>query len=177
MDPILPQPNSNNIERALDAIARAIRPASAVVQMKATNFTEVVTGTGLIPIDDTIPQITEGTEVMTQQFTPLSATNRLYIEVDMMMAITSNGQLAAALFMDAVANALATDRKYTNNFVSNPYKLTLRHDMVAGTTNMITFRVRGGMEIAGTLTLNGALSGRTFGATTKSSIRITEYTP
>ncbi len=143
------------------------------VQMKAASFTAVATGTTLLPHDDTIPQITEGTEFMTLSFTPKASTNILIIEAKLMLGISVNSYKGAALFQDAVANGLAGDFLYQGNW-TDPAPLTIYHSMVAGTTSAITFRVRAGGELAGTITFNGSLGARYYGATTKSAIIVTE---
>ena len=48
--------------------------------------------------------------------------------------------------------------------------------MTAGTTSATTFRVRAGLNSAGTTTFNGASSARYYGGTLASSITIKEYT-
>ena len=152
---------------------RAIAPGQ-VVQVVSTNFTGVATGTTVIPQDDTIPQITEGTEFMTQAITPKSATNILLIEVVAFASASAGSDRTIALFQDATANALAVSNVYmltAGQMVSTP----LAHTMVAGTTSATTFRVRIGPSVAATITLNGSGGARYFGATTKSFIKITEY--
>lgn len=145
-----------------------------VVQIAATNYSAVATGSTMIPNDDTIPQITEGNEFMTQIITPKSATNRLFIEAKISLAVSSNASRIAALFQDATANALAVQATYVGNF-TDPVTLYITHDMVAGTTSSTTFRVRGGADVAGTWTMNGQAGARKFGGVTLSSIKITEY--
>lgn len=146
-----------------------------VCQVVRTNFSSAATGTTTIPSDDTIPQITEGTEFMTQAITPKSATNILVIDVCIMLSsATSDRWLIAALFQDATANALAVGEAYEDIGTALD-TICFRHTMVAGTTSSTTFRVRAGCNTAATMTFNGASGGRFFGATTKSSIVITEY--
>lgn len=143
------------------------------VQEVSTAYSNVATGTTTIPFDDTSPQITEGVEFMTQTITPTSPTNTLIIEVEMMLSISANGQRMCALFQGSQPNALAAKSTYVGSY-PDPVVLTMRHKMTAGTTSPITFRVRGGSEIAGTWTFNGSGGGRRFGTTSKSSIKVTE---
>jgi len=149
--------------------------AGIVCQVVNTVSTAVNTGTTTIPLDDTIPQITEGTEFMTLAITPKSATNILVIAVTLLLSSSNATQnLIGALFQDSTANALAVDA----TFQATAMGLTtvqLQHTMTAGTTSSTTFRVRAGTHQATTITINGQSGGRLFGATTKSSIVITEY--
>jgi hypothetical protein len=145
-----------------------------VVQVAVTSYTAVATGTTIIPFDDTIPQITEGVEYMTQAITPKSATNILVIEATgMLTAATASIMMIGAIFQDATANALATN-SFFFSAIGTPTPLPVFHSMTAGTTSAITFRFRAGTQSAATTTFNGAAGGRFFGATTKSMIKVTE---
>lgn len=148
-------------------------PSNEVVQQVGTAYSAVATGTTSIPQDDTIPQNTEGDQYMTQVITPKSATSILIIEVDILIANNANNAKLAAIFQDSVANALAAKYVYLGTW-TDPTFLVLRHVMVAGTTSPITFKVRGGASGAGTTTFNGANGSRLLGATSKSSIKVTE---
>lgn len=144
------------------------------VQTVSSNFNTYTTGTTLIPYDDTIPQITEGTEIMTKAITPKSATNRLRIEVTALVACTVVTDIIVALFQDATANALAVEAFYSGTAFAET-TLHLMYDMVAGTTSATTFRIRLGGSVAGTYSAGGSSSTRKFGGATTYSITITEY--
>lgn len=144
------------------------------VQVVSTNYSAVATGTTIIPYDDTIPQITEGTEFMTQAITPKSATNRLSLEVNISCDLNATGDTIVALFQDSTANALAAASVYTTT-ANGESVITIRYDMVAGTVSSTTFRVRGGGSVASTFTFNGFNAARRFGGITLSNIKITEY--
>lgn len=143
------------------------------VQVVGTDYAAVATGTTTIPLDDTIPQNTEGTEFMSQAITPKSTTNILYIEVVFRCSISSAQDIIIALFQDSTANALAATSVYQAT-ASGRSILTLNYKMTAGTTSATTFKLRAGPQSSGTLTFNGTAATREFGAITKSSIRITE---
>jgi hypothetical protein len=149
-------------------------PAGVVVQTVSTNYSAVATGTTVIPYDDTLPQNTEGDQFMTQSITPKSATNRLFIQARISLAISSNGQRIAALFQDSTANALATHSTYVGNW-TDIVVLVLSYDMLAGTTSSTAFKVRCGSETAGTWTFGGSGGARKFGGSITSNITIMEY--
>lgn len=155
-------------------------PPSAVTGMKPwiqrvyTQTGAVATGTTIIPADDTIPQITEGFEIMTLSITPTNASNLLIITAQVMSSPSALSSGIVALFQDATANAL------TMNATSEPNSGTLLllpidYTMVAGTTSATTFRIRLGHNVAGTNTFNGASGGRLWGGVINSSLTITEY--
>lgn len=144
------------------------------VQVVSANFSAVATGTTILPYDDTIPQITEGDEYMTQAITPKSTTNKLVITAVFTGATTAVADLVVALFQDSTANALAATA-VTSDSASIRRQLTLQYTMTAGTTSATTFRIRAGASAAGTTTFNGAAGARRFGGITLSNITISEY--
>lgn len=145
----------------------------AEIQVISTDTGAVATGTTTIPFDDTIPQITEGTEFMTATITPTSATSIIVIEVKAFMAASAAVRILSAIFQDATANALgaaATLSSATNCSSNHSYSIKLQ----AGTTSATTFRFRAGPESAATVTFNGSAGGRIFGGVMASSLRIYE---
>lgn len=145
-----------------------------IVQEASTSFTALVTGTGTIPLDDTIPQNTEGDQYMTQAITPKSATNILVIEVTALLyGSPSAFNMTGALFQDTAAGAIAANSFYGPASGSGQ-TIKLVHKMVAGTTSATTFEFRAGTNVAGTTSFNGAASVRLFGAITKSSMTVRE---
>lgn len=146
-----------------------------VLQVVQTQDGAVATGTTILPSDDTIPQITEGDEYMTLAITPKSATSRLRLDIKF-NAAPSAGNIVLALFRDAIAGALAVTemRAATVNFL---YSIPLLHDMPSPGLPATTFRVRAGLNVAGTLTFNGVAGARKFGGVIDSGIVITEYMP
>lgn len=172
--------DESKIERssgsAWEAFSAAAGGSSVLVQHVNTQSGAVATGTTTIPFDDTIPQITEGTEFITRAITPTNAANILEIDVTVFLTSTATPWLIAALFQDATANALAAIALF-NNLSTAGGMVTFRHRMVAGTTSSTTFRVRCGPSSAATITFNGQSGGRIFGGVMASSITIKELTP
>ena len=143
-----------------------------VVQMVETQIGTVVSGTGTFPSDDTIPQITEGSEFMTLAITPLNAGNRLIIEVLAQVNHSVANLMYMALFRDADASAKATSgRGDESTTVMRPFVMV--HEEAAGGVVAQTWRVRMGGQSASTITLNGDPAAR-MGGTLASGIRIWE---
>ena len=147
---------------------------TAIVQIKNVQTGAVATGTTQIPNDDTIPQITEGTEFMTLAITPTSATSILEVTVVTIVSNSGNNHISTALFRDAVSDALAADTEYT--VATATVSKSFVYQMIAGTTAEIIFRVRIGAGAAGTNSFNGVSGARRFGGVMSSSITIKEYT-
>ncbi len=149
--------------------------ASRVLQYVYTETGAVATGTTIIPLDNTIPQITEGDQYMSLTITPTSATSTLIIDVIACCSATQSGanSFILALFQDTTANALASMVNATAGN-SEPVVNSLRHIMTSGTTGSTTFKVRLGCSVANTLTFNGTSGNRLYGGVIASSIIIRE---
>jgi len=148
------------------------RLSGSTVQVQSTQSGAVATTTTIMPFDDTVCQITEGSEFLTRAITPTNAANKLRIEVVFNASMSGVSYATVALFQDAAANALACGSKYGLN--GSYEQVCFSHTMTAGTTSPITFRVRAGMHMAGTLTMNGDGGARRLGGILFSSITVTE---
>ena len=144
-----------------------------IVQVVNTQTGAVATGTTLIPVDDTIPQKTEGDQYMTLSITPKNTNNSLRINVVAYCCFNAAETVVVALFQDDAADALAVGSQ-TVPGANYSISIAFIHKMTAGTTSPITFKVRIGSCGAGTLTFNGAAGGRRYGGVSCSSITIWE---
>ena len=144
------------------------------IQIVSTITGALGTGTTTMPLDDTIPQNTEGDQYMSLAITPTSATNKLVIEVTAVCSNSTGSTKNLALFQDSTANALAAVSEY-NGTATGTDTMSLNYVMAAGTTSATTFKVRIGSDAAGTITFNGFSGQRRMGGVYASSIIITEY--
>lgn len=144
------------------------------VQFVRNSISATASGATTIPHDNTIPQqSTEGVEFITQAITPKSKANVLRIRVSVWLSTTALGHLIAALFQDAVENALVARSHHTgtNNTMVN---ITLEYLMLAGQITSTTFKVKGGGSAAGTFRVNGVSGAQIFGGVGTSSLEIEE---
>jgi hypothetical protein len=147
-------------------------------QIKSWYTGEVATGTGDIPNDDTIPQITEGTEYFTIKMSPTVSTNKLLFLVDIMVSNeTGSVPIAVGLFQNSDANALAANQIVMTATTQYPVCLNLSYVMTAGTTAETTFKVRMGSTGSSRLTMNGFNTARKLGGVQRSGITVIEYEP
>ena len=145
-----------------------------LVQVVNVISTGVTSGTALIPVDDTIPQSSEGFQVMTLAITPKATSNNLLIQVVVNLANTAAGNnLVAALFQDSTAGALAAGVQFKAG-QNDTTQIVFNHFMTAGTVSATTFKVRVGGALAGTTAFNGEGASRILGGVLASSITITE---
>lgn len=156
------------------ATVAALQPSGAVVQNVTGSDAAVTTASASIPIDDTIPQSGEGTQIITQAITPTNASNYLEIEAIIPVGISNASAIAAiALFQDSTANALAATC-YTNGTNDSQTVMRLVHRMAAGTTSATTFKIRLGTSV-GSAYVNGNISGtRNFGGISVARLTIRE---
>ncbi|MES1988553.1 MAG: hypothetical protein V4440_11095, partial [Pseudomonadota bacterium] len=148
--------------------------SGVILQQVRTETGAVSTGSTTIPLDDSIPQSSEGDQYMTLAITPISATSKLVIDVVGFFASSANDDIVMALFQDSTANALAAGTQVLTSVNLN-VNIKFSHTMTSGTTSATTFKVRAGLGSAGTLTFNGKSGARLFGGVMASSIIITEY--
>jgi len=179
----------NNIQDAIDALQTKvgitsstdpnsldykINRAGQVLQVVYSQVNTQIAGTTLIPFDNTIPQNTEGFEVMTLDFTPKYASSICKIDVvcNSMYHSYQSGQgyYIAGLFMDSVANA------YCTAFQVDPYNrgksLHFTYFITASSVAQRTWKVRIGSNVAGTLYLNYQLGNRNYSTIVISEIRV-----
>jgi len=147
---------------------------TTAIQVQRNETGAVATGSTQIPLDDTIPQNTEGDQYLSQAITPSSAANILYItHVGYYSSATATRALTAALFQDSTANALAVGYSgETTGTIVNA--VPINHMILAGTVSSTTFKIRMGTNGSGTNTFNGASGGRFFGGTFCSHLTIEE---
>jgi len=145
-------------------------------QTVSTMVVSSTSGSTTIPLDDTIPQNTEGNEFMTLAITPTSATTKLQIDVRIQLTNgTADIHMITALFQDSTANALAAAALGINNSGNNQNSpMSLTYVMTSGTTSATTFKVRSGAD-SGTTYFNSRSGGRELGGVLTSSIVISEY--
>jgi hypothetical protein len=147
---------------------------SKLIQVVNFQTGAVATGTTLIPRDDTIPQNTEGNEFMTLAITPQDASNILIVNVSAMVAPSTSAYMIGALFVGATSDAISAQLFEVPDSANQGTNLNLTHYLVAGVTTELTFKIRIGLDRAGTATFNGSAGARKFGTIPKSSMTIME---
>lgn len=158
---------------SFDSVAAGTIIGHSIVSTAATS-----SGTANIPADDSIPQSTEGLEVLTLSYTPKRADSVLVIEAQSFGIASGQVPLAMALFKDSGASAIAASAG-PNSYDSgqHPSAPFLAHTETSGSTSARTYKIRVGGLTNGSVTtyVHQTVSGRLFGGVLKSFIRITEY--
>lgn len=157
------------------AFQRATTPVvGAVIDRAYAEYTTNANITALIPNDDTLPQNTEGTQILSVSLTPKSTTNRIRLRFQgMFSSNTAPGTVAAAVFSSASASALRSTLA-TSPQVDYPQQIVLEHEYVPGTTAALTFTVRVGPISGVTIRMNGTSSARLFGGSLGATLVVEE---
>lgn len=143
-----------------------------VVQVRIHEVTAFSTaGTTAIPYDNTIPQNTEGDQVLTKSATAKSAADLWRVDVVTHGSNSGNSHYTAALFQDSTANALVSASHW--GVLDRMGQHQLSYTAVANSTSSTTFNVRIGAA-SGTTYLNGEGAAGLYGGTIRSYLRITE---
>jgi hypothetical protein len=147
----------------------------AVIDRGYAEYT-AFTGLGtVIPIDDTIPQVGEGTEILSVAITPKSTTSRLRVRFQGSASSNAGSNwLIVAAFVNGAANAVASTA--VNQVTAGAQTdLTLEHEYVPGSTSAQTISIRAGAA-GGSIAFNGnlAVPTRYLGGTQKATLIVEE---
>jgi hypothetical protein len=130
--------------------------------------------TTTIPADDTIPQNTEGSEVLTVSITPKSATSKLRVRVSIpQFTASAILHVAFALFRDSGANAVAVATQRMIG-AGDLMHVAFEHEETSGSTSATTFKLRIGPTSAGTVYVNGSTAARLFGGASHITLSVEE---
>ena len=133
----------------------------------------VVNCNSSIPLDDTIPQNTEGVQALTVSIRPTNVNNKIKIKVFLTGSLTTAAHAVAAVFQDSTANALNATVQYGDNS-GWTVPLSMCTIIKAGTISYTTFNVRAGVT-SGSYYLNADSGGtRFFGGVSNSIIVVEE---
>lgn len=138
----------------------------------ATPYTANADIATVIPYDDTIPQVGEGTQILTVGITPKSATNKL--RVTFRGGFSASGALyaIAALFVNGGANAVVADAVWVQA-AGEVYIITTVYEYVPGVTTLQTLSARVGPS-SGTIRANGTNAARRFGGVSACTLTVEE---
>jgi len=141
-----------------------------VLQHVIVTSSTAASTTNNIPQDSTIPQNTEGAEIMTLSITPKSTTSRLIVKAGGFGG-GSNTRWSIALFKDSTANAIAVAAQATQ--VSGVgCTLSVVYSEISGSLTARTFKLRFGGDATAYFNQNKNLN--TFGSIAKGFIDIEE---
>jgi hypothetical protein len=146
--------------------------AGTVLQVLQTTYVTNANLTTVIPADDTIPQSTEGTQVLSQAIIPASSSNKILCiysgwgEGDG----TSTSFASASLFRGTTCINASTVHEVASGQAAVH---SITHLDSPATTSSTTYSVRVGPD-AGTVRLNGLFNARLFGGASACTLTLME---
>jgi len=150
---------------AVDGSALTNVGGGKIVSRYYVEYTTYSSTATSIPADDTIPQITEGVEILTLTTGTLSAaTNRLRITYGGCFTGDAVGAKCTAALFDGATDAIHVitgNRASAQN--THPYPLNGVYEYAPGATTAKTISVRYGANGSDTMYVNGIHTGRAFG--------------
>lgn len=163
-----------------DETGKIVNTGGGILQQKVAITTSVFSGMAVIPNDNTIPQNTEGTEIVTVTITPKSLSSRLRV-IGIACLYGSAGDYPAtlALFRDSVADAIASTVFHGSaSGASYAQGVPVGCDIATPSLSSITFKMRaGGASGGGSVGCNRDTNGNSRGGTETSLLEVVEYIP
>jgi len=146
--------------------------SGSIIGTAIGTYTAATALTTTIPADDTIPQNTEGTQIISVSYTPKLSTSTLLCYFTGNASPTASDNIIAAMFNGA-ANAFAAGM-YNSTAASIKVPLTLVGSYVPGSTSAQTISVRVGPSTAASVTLNGNAGSRLLGGSSAAFLVVHE---
>lgn len=152
-------------------------PVGAAVSVTYDVLTTYTSTTANMPFDNTLPQNTEGTELMTLAVTPDDAANIIEVEFFSSVVDTSSNIIGRfALFKDLDADAILAGGTKTGGG-GGASSFYMKHKEVAGSTSERTYKIRMGGDGTDSVNVNGQAGGAVLGGAAQTILKITEYLP
>lgn len=147
-----------------------------LLQIQQLDTGAYATGTGITPADDTIPQITEGTQYLSVSITPKATNSKLIVETNVNFYVASSGtRVCTALHLIGQNDSLGCS---FTQIPTDGIGITVYVKAEISNTNLTskTFTTKIGCPTAINVRFNGIGTGtRIYGGNLKSFIRVSEY--
>lgn len=144
---------------------------------EVSNISSAYTNTtASIPYDNTKPQSSEGTLILTKTITPKSVNSTLKISTQLWVAANEAARIIGAVFSNVTgADALSSGHTFiTSTSTEAVFPLPIQAIHTPNTTNPVNISVRVGSPTSKTVSVNGATSGAVLGGSLQSSLIILE---
>lgn len=134
----------------------AIRDSSTA---ELLTYQSISSGTR-IPVDDTIPQSSEGIQILSVTITPKTVTNKLRVRYFFNVTVSGADNIAGAIFLNSETNARAANHVTVTSGTATTF---LEHEFVPGIITSCTIALRVGSDNSLAFYINGNAGGRAFG--------------
>lgn len=137
----------------LNSVAAAQMPTGSVVDSISTTYTANTTITGSIPVDNTIPQNTEGTQILSLSLTPKSTTDKFRCRTNGAVFGASADTFVWSMFSSTVgANAIVAGYQAISSATQTFHGET---EFTPGVASAVTVSVRVGTSSGINIAMNG----------------------
>ncbi|KFC73188.1 putative membrane-anchored cell surface protein [Bosea sp. LC85] len=149
----------------------AVMPTGSIVDSAYAEYTANADLTATIPIDNTIPQVTEGTQIISQAITVDSASNKVRGRFSAGGTLSTSGVMIAAVFVDGGSDAIRARAKIVNS-VNLREEIHFEFEHTPG-VGAHTYTIRVGPN-TGTMRLNGITTTRELGGAQAATLVLEE---
>lgn len=166
--------DSTALDSGLSALAYGVISASDTSQVPPNRAYAEYTANAdiatVIPSDDTIPQVTEGTQILSVTITPKKTTNKIRIRFQCETSLSiAPGSAICALFANGGANAIAANL-VSHTAAAFALPLSMEIEITPASATAQTYTVRVGPNAASNLRLNGTSATRVFGGVMRATL-------
>lgn len=153
----------------------AFMPTGSIVQSVYAEYTAQSVMSVAIPVDNTIPQNTEGTQILSATITPKSTSNKIRVRFMGQYGVAGAAQpVSAALFKDSAANAICATYVVAENTAQWSDQIVLSHEDSPASVSAITYKLRVGCA-SGNMWINADGAGSpVFGGTSRATLVVEE---
>lgn len=153
-----------------------LMPSGSVIGRAYAEYTATTVYNNIIPPDTTIPQITEGVEILTATYTPKVAGSKLRVTFGGVAQVAGTGNsLMASTFLNGGANAVDTTLDY-HYADSDAHRIATCFEISPSGLTPQTLAVRVGTSGGSSFKFNAA-SASTYGGTMKTTLIVEEIMP
>lgn len=166
--------DSTALDSGLSAVSYGVISSADTSQVPPNRaYAEYTTNADIIsviPIDDSIPQIGEGIEILTISITPKKLTNKIRLRFQGQSSLSVAPVAAVcALFANGGANAIAAN-VVSHTTINFALPLAMEIEITPSALTAQTYTVRVGTSSAATLRMNGTTTGRIFGGVSRATL-------
>jgi hypothetical protein len=152
-----------------------VPPTGSIIQTQYAELTTRTSASTNIPFDDTIPQNTEGNELLTVSITPSSSSNTILVTAHVpVCAVSTDNFITAALFVDSEAGAIAAAAHEMDTLHMNVAPLTVSVLHGPATTSAVTYKLRVGPSTGTLYVLGTGSTTRRFGGAARVTLTAQE---
>jgi len=148
--------------------------SGTVLQSKSATYALNAALIGTIPLDDTPPQNTEGSQILSVSITPSNVNNRIRVRGHGWGAADTSSVAIYSVFSSLSANAIAAGAFFGATMLNNFQGFSFNVEHVPGVITPVTYSVRCGLSGGGNLRLNGSTGFRYFGGASAAYLIVEE---